>query len=100
MKLWKWFKSLFNKALRIFKQFINDVFTETNKIIIGEFKDMAIEIVSKIDAQVLTNEEKREKAFKELKKNFKKEGIKVKDSLIYTLIELAVQYLKKYGKIN
>jgi len=85
---------MFNKFIKIFKKFIKDAFDVTSKIVIGKYKEFAIEVVKDLSLQVLTNEEKRKKAFESIKEKAKKEGEELKESLINTLIELAVQYVK------
>ena len=90
----KFFVGLFNKLVRLFKRFINEAIPLAEQIIIAQFKDLAISIVSKLDKQHLSNADKREKAFNEIKEEIIKKGIKIGDSLIYTLVELAVRYLK------
>jgi len=88
------FVGLFNKAIRAFKQFLSKVFTVSSQIVIGELKDFALEVVKELDVKRLSNEKKRQEAFERIKAEAVKRGLKVRDSLIYTLIELAVQWLK------
>jgi len=99
--MFKWLKYLFNKFIRAFKSFIRIVFTSSTQIIIGQLKDFAISVVILLNSRDLTNEEKRKEAFKQIKEEAIKRGLKVKDSIINLLIELAVQYVKNIkGRVD
>lgn len=93
-KVKEFFVRLFNKAIRLFRDFIRKAFTVSSQIVIGELKDFALEVVKELDAKRLSNEKKRQEAFERIKEEALRRGLKVRDSLIYTLIELAVQCLK------
>ena len=90
-----WLKELFNKLLRAFKEFIAEVFDDTKKIIIAEFKEFAVSVVLELAGTDLTNEEKRAAAFEKIKEEAKARGQEISDSLVGLLIEMAVQYIKK-----
>lgn len=92
--MWKWVENILNSLLKIFKIFIEDCFDKATKILIAEFKDFAVSVVSELKGQDLSNEEKRAEAFKRIKEKVKESGKDMGDSLINMLIELAVQYLK------
>lgn len=68
------------------------------KIILTEIKEegleLALEVVTSLASADMSNSEKREAAFSQLKAQLKAGGKEVADSLIYTMIELAVQKLK------
>jgi len=94
MILVSFFKKLFNKLFKIFNDFIKKVFTDSTQLIIAELKDYAISVVATLKNSDLKNEEKRKEAFKLIKAEAKKRKIKIKDSLVNLIIELAVQYIK------
>lgn len=64
-------------------------------MVLGKLRAFAISVVEQLNAETLTNEEKREKAFDLIKEQAKTEGKALRDSLIALGLELAVSYLKK-----
>jgi len=96
--MWNWIKSMWNRALKAFKEFMAVALPTAAQIIMGELKDFAVEVVSSLDGTTLLNAEKREEAFNAIKEEAIRRGFSVSSSLIYTLVELAVQYLKSAVK--
>lgn len=94
MGIIEWFKNLFNKFLKAFADFAKAVFTESKKIIIGQLKDLALQVVGELEKTDLLDEEKRNEAFKKLQDYAAQQGINVSHSLIYLIIEMALQQLK------
>jgi ACT domain-containing protein len=94
-----WFTNLFNKLVAIGKQFIQDAFDAITLAAIGELKDLALEIVKELATTDMTDDQKRKEAFDKIKKAAKEKGLSIKASIINTLIELAVQYLKNKDEI-
>lgn len=91
-----WLKKAFRRIGRIFKQFIGQVFDRAAKIFIAEMKDIGIAVVKELAGTDMTNEEKRKAAFKRLKKVAIENGHDAKDSLINLLIEMSLQYTKRF----
>ena len=89
-----WFKRLWNRLVRIFKKFIDIAIPIITQMLIAEFKDFAINAVDKIQSTDLSNSEKREEVFKEIKTEALSRGKTLSDSVINLLIELALQYIK------
>lgn len=89
-----WLKDLFNKFIAAFNSFIKEAFNQEMKLIIGEFKDLAILIITELSVKDLTNEVKRAEAFKAIKEAAIAKGKELSDSMINVLIELAVSKLK------
>jgi len=75
----------------MFKIFINALLG----MILGSLKKIALNTIKDLDAQTITNDEKRAIAFQTLKDAAKEEGKTLRDSLINLAIELAVSLLKK-----
>ena len=94
MGLMTWFKEVFNRLIRVFGQFIEDAFNAGVKVLIAEFKDYAIDIVTRLAGMDMSNEQKRNEAFKAIKQEGVLRGKNLSSSLINLIIELAVQYLK------
>jgi len=95
-----WFNGLFNKLLNAFKGFIEEAFSTAAKIAIAEFKDFAKKVIVDLEASDLTNTKKRAEAFRKIKEEAIASGKELGDSLIYTLIELAIQHAKTSGEIK
>jgi len=93
-KIKSFFISIFNKLYKIAKKFIKEAIGEITQIIIAQLKDIAIKVVEELENTDLTNSEKREEAFKRIKQYAIDKGISTKSSVIYLVIELAVQYIK------
>ena len=94
----KVFKRWFNSLLRSFWGLIKFVFSGSVEFMLAQLKDIAIVVVTDLSKTDLTSSQKRQEAFKKIKRYVKEQGMNVKDSLINLAIELAVQYIKK--KIN
>ena len=90
-----WLSRLFNKALSLFKEFIQLAIPLAKQVIIGQVKAYAIQVVSEINEENITNEEKREKTFERIKDYTKRTYLNASDSLIYLIIELSVSFLKE-----
>ena len=88
-------KGLWNKFLLAFDGFIREVFDAQTKLIIGQFKDVAIAIIAKLMASDLSSDEKKAQAFKEIKEAAIAAGKELSSSMINLLIELAVARWKK-----
>ena len=88
----EWIKSLFNKAVKVFKSLIDEAFPIAVQIVIAALKDIAVEAVTAMAETDLSNEEKRSGAFTMIKDYAFNSGIEAKDSLISALTEIA--YLK------
>lgn len=64
-------------------------------MIAGRLKDFIIKVIQKLDYETITNKEKREKAFEEIKSEAQAQGKTLRDSLVNLVIELAVTLVKK-----
>lgn len=95
-----WIKNFFNKALKIFKAFINTVFTELKKVIIAELKDVALVAVTELKDADLNNEEKRKQAFRRIEEYAITNGIQIRTHIINLLIEMAYSAIKNMEEDN
>lgn len=95
--MWSWIKGLFNKYIKFFRDFVCGVFSNTAQVIIGKLKNDAIMIVEELSKSNLTDEMKRQEAFKLIKEKSEIMGLASKDSIINLLIEMAVSYIKNKG---
>lgn len=101
LKLPLWLLSLFNKALAAFKSFFNAVFPIATQIVVGALKDVALQSVLRLrDADTMTNEQKREAAFKEIKEYAQLKGLDARDALINLVIEMAVLKMKGEADVD
>lgn len=94
MSIFSFIAGVFNKFVGIFKAFLAEALPIAKQIIIGSLKDIAINAVTKAQATDLNNEQKRNQAFNEIKTYAIANGIEARDSLLNTLLELALQKLK------
>jgi hypothetical protein len=65
------------------------------QIILGSLKTFAMQTVSGLNLSEMTNEEKRNAAFADIKEKAINEGKTLRDSLISLAIEACVSYLKR-----
>jgi len=86
-----WFKEIFFPK---FKEFLKSVFTKAVTTAMAEIQDIVTVIVAQLSVENLTNDEKREKAVLLIIEALKVSGKVAGESLIRTLIELAVIALK------
>jgi len=63
-------------------------------MILGKLKDFALKTVSKLNAETITNEEKRKLAFQQIKDEAIAAGKDLRDSLINLSLEAAVSLIK------
>jgi len=92
--MWVWLKNIFNRLLKVFRQFIEEAFHLSTKMIVAEFKECAVRIVLKLAQTDFSDEEKRRQAFEYIKEEADARGRDISTSVINILIELAVQYMK------
>ena len=93
LKTPKWLKELKNSLWEMVKEII----AGSTEILLARIKNIAIEACLKVenDPSIITNEDKRKKAFEEISMRAKATGLEVRDSLISLALELAVNFLKK-----
>ncbi len=98
MNFFTWIKELFSKAIskfvELFKQFIDEAFPVVKQIIIGKLSAIATKTVATLATTDLSNEEKRNEAFRQILDYAKAEGLTVGSSLINAIIEVAYQKYK------
>lgn len=92
--MFTWIANIFNKFVRACKAFLAVAIPIVTQVILGQLKDFALEVVKELAGANLSNEEKRKIAFERIKQYAISVGISISDSLLNTLIELAVQAWK------
>jgi len=98
MGLGTWLKNLFNSLLRAFWSFLKIIYPVAKALLMAELLDFAKSIVKDLNFSDLTNEEKRKEAFKRIKVEAVTRGSKIRDHMIYDLIEKAVGWFKIKGE--
>lgn len=73
------------------KVFLNIVLS----MVLGKLKEFAIKTVEGLSAETLTNEQKRDAAFNQIKSEAIVQGKSLRDSLINLSIEAALTWLRK-----
>ena len=94
--MWGWLESIFNALLRKLKAFLKKVWVILQKEGAALILDIVRQTVLELSKEdTWDNEKKRKEAFMRISAYALNKGIVVRDSLIYTLIELALQELKE-----
>ena len=92
----KWIKKVPGFIRKIFGKKALDAFRKgARALLIEEVGRIALTVVTSISLGALTNGEKRDAAFKQIKEQAKESGLNIKDSILNLLIELALQRLKE-----
>lgn len=97
---WKtpdWLRVLINKLWDIIKEAIS----ASAEIILAQLIELAKEACLKVkeDSSLVTDDEKRKKAFEEILKSAKERSLQTTDHLINLAIEIAMAWLKKRNRI-
>jgi len=92
--MFNWLKNLFNKFVSFFKDLLSAALPVWKQILIGQMSKFAVQVVSELTGNDMTDDEKRAAAFARLKEFAEQNAIEAKDSLINFTIELAYQKLK------
>lgn len=95
-----WLRNIFSKAFRVVTDILKEVFDIGFKILMAKLKDIAIESITKLATTDLTNSEKREIVFKDIKKYAIEKMISVNDRDVNLIIEVIYNSLKKKGIIK
>jgi len=90
-KIGSFFKNIFFPK---FKEFLDKVFTSAVTTAMAEIQGVVTEVVAQLSVENMSNDEKREKAVELIIEKLKASGKVVGESLIRTVIELAVIALK------
>lgn len=98
--MFNWFKAWFSKALRIARALIKAVFNAGFEILLAKLQDIATESIKKLATTDLTNTEKRNQAFKEIKEAAIERAISINDREINLIIETVYNALKSEGVIK
>ncbi len=95
-----WLKNIFDKAFRLISDILKEVFDIAFKILMAKLQDIATESITKLASTDLSNSEKRETAFKEIKKYAIEKAISFNDRDVNLIIEVIYNSLKKKGIIK
>ena len=89
--IWSWFKV---KVIPALVEFFGAAMTSAKQEVLAAIKDIAIQAVLEASQTGLSNEEKRKKAFENIKSYAIARGIVAKDHVIDLAISLAVSAMK------
>ena len=95
MALFDWFKAIFSKAVKLFKELLKEAIPLIAQVIIGQLSQIATQIIEEMNSTDWDNKQKREEAFTRIKAYATRNGISARDSLINLVIELAVLKFKR-----
>lgn len=87
-------KGMFNKFLAAAKDFIKMALPDARQIILGQLAIFATQTVARLNGVDMTDDEKRNQAFNDIKGYAVQNGIQARDSLIHAAIALAVLTFK------
>lgn len=81
---------------------IKELISGGTELLLAQLRELAIEAVLMValDPGVVTDEDKRKKAFDIIKGKAITRGLSVRDSLLNLALELAVSYLKQEGRLS
>jgi len=95
--MFKWIRDLFLRVIRTLKPIFLAVFTTAYQIFLDRIKTIATESIVRMSTSDLSNTDKREQAFKDIKEYAIKEALSFDNSDIYLAIEIFHKKLKKQG---
>lgn len=93
-KIKSFFKGFVSNAVSRFKKLMAKAFPLARKIIVSALVDIGKEIVLNLNYNTLTDDQKRQEAFNQIKSKAKLEGIEAKDLMIHAAIDLILLELK------
>ena len=95
-----WLAGLFSKALRIARALIKAVFTAGFEILLSKLQDIATESITKLATTDLSNDEKRNQAFEEVKAVAIEKALKFNNRDLYLIIQTVYNALRNEGAIQ
>lgn len=93
--MWKRIANFFNAAVRKLRTFLNALLEGGLELALAGIQEIANQVVTELNYENLTNDEKRKEAIKRISERALAQGNSVKESLIRLAIELAVAALKQ-----
>lgn len=97
MRIFSWISGLFLKVIRTIKPILAEVFHTAFQILLEKLKDVAAQSIITLSETQLSNEEKRNQAFKDIKKYAVEKMLTVNDSDINLILEIIYKQLKNKG---
>jgi len=94
MSIFTKIKDFFNPIMRWLSSFLKELFSALMKEAFAKLLEIAIEVVNDLANADLSNVEKRQEAYAQIKVKAMAKGLEAKDSLINLAIELCVLRLK------
>ena len=95
-----WLKNLFSKALRIAEALLKAVFTSAFKILLAKLQDIATESITKLASTDMSNEQKRNQAFADIKAYAISKALSFNDRDINLILETVYNALRNQGIIK
>jgi len=94
MNFWERIKLFFVRVGSTLKKILGPILSIAGRKVFDELLQFALEVCQNLDPEDLSSAEKRKKAFAEIKDEAISRGVKLKSCFIYSMIELAVSYLR------
>ena len=97
MGFWKWLKDLFRPLIKDLWAMIKELISGGTELLLAQLKEIAINAVRMVaeDPSLITDSDKRKRAFDTIKTKAIERGLTVKDHLINLSLELALAVIKK-----
>jgi hypothetical protein len=99
MKIFGWIRNLFLKVHRVLKPIFLEVFDRAFQALLVLLKDIAIESIKKMAATDMSNEQKRNIVFNDIKRYAVDKLITVSDTQILLIIQIFYAFLKKRKEV-
>lgn len=98
--MFKFISDLFLKVFKTIKSILKSVFTASFQLLLERLKDIATESITKLATTDMSNFQKREQAFKDIKTYALTKALSVNDRDINLIIETIYSQLKNDGIIK
>lgn len=98
--MFNWIRDLFLKVIRVIKPILLAVFTSAFQILLERLKDIAAQSITKLSTTDMSNSEKRNLAFNEIKKYAVDKMLSCNDRDINLILEIIYSQLRNNGVIK
>lgn len=98
--MFKWISDMFLKVLKTVKSILFAVFTASFQLLLEKLKNIATASIIRLASTDLSNSEKREQAFSDIKGYAIKQAITFTDSDLNLIIEIIYKQLKNDGVVK
>jgi len=98
--IFKWLKNLFFRVRDTIRSILIAVFHASFQLLLEKLKDVATNAITTLATTDLSNEQKRQEAFKQIQQYAMAQALSIKDREIFLIIEIIYSQLKNDGIIK